>query len=115
LIAKNYGGVLMANPLGFHPMVADDLAVATDWYDSISIGLGNRFRQAVDSQLDAVELRPQSFAATEGVMRPARIRRFPYLIVFEMTDTSIEVLGVFHTASERKKWRRRQRTGTDAA
>ena len=104
----------MANPLRFHPMVADDLAIATEWYDSISIGLGNRFRQAVDSQLDAVELRPQSFAATEGAMRPARIKRFPYLIVYELTDVSIEVLGVFHTASEREKWHRRQQTGKNA-
>jgi len=51
----------MAEPLRFHPLVADDLEAAAAWYDDISVELGNRFRGAIDSRLDAVELRPDSF------------------------------------------------------
>ena len=99
----------MAEPLRFHPDVADDLEGAAAWYDEISVELGNRFRAAVDSRLDAVELRPESFGVVDPPLRGARVERFPYLIVFEHSSVAMEVLGVFHSASDPKKWRRRKR------
>ena len=45
----------MAEPLRFHPLVADDLEAAANWYDDISIELGNRFCASVDFRFDAVE------------------------------------------------------------
>ena len=99
----------MAEPLRFHPLVADDLEAAAAWYDDISIELGNRFRAAVDSRLDAVELRPESFGMVDPPLRAARVDRYPYLIVFEHSLVATEVLGVFHSASDPKKWRGRKR------
>ncbi len=99
----------MADPLRFYPLVADDLSAATAWYDEISPEIGNRFRTAVDSRLDAVELRPESFGMVDPPLRAARAERFPYLIVFEHSRLATEMLGVFHTASDPKKWRARKR------
>ena len=99
----------MTEPLRFHPDVADDLEGAAAWYDEISVELGSRFRAAVDSRLDAVELRPESFGMVDPPLRAARVERFPYLIVFEHSSVATEVLGVFHSASDPKKWRRRKR------
>ena len=99
----------MAEPLRFHPLVADDLGAAAAWYDDLSIELGNRFRAAVDSRLDAVELRPESFGVVDPPLRAARVDRYPYLIVFEHSLVATEVLGVFHSASDPKKWRGRKR------
>ena len=99
----------MAEPLRFHPDVVDDLEGAAAWYDEISAELGNRFRAAVDSRLDAVELRPESFGMVDQPLRAARVERFPYLIVFEHSSAATEVLGVFHSASDPKKWQRRKR------
>ena len=73
----------MAETLRFHPLVADDLAAATAWYNNLSPELSNRFRAAVDSRLDSVELRPESFGMVDATLRVARTKRFPYLIVFE--------------------------------
>jgi len=99
----------MAETLRFHPLVADDLAAATAWYDEISPELGCRFRVAVDSRLDAVESRPESFGMVDPPLRAARAERFPYLIVFEQSRPATEVLGIFHTASAPDKWRSRKR------
>ena len=98
----------MAEPLRFHPLVADDLEAAAKWYDDISIELGNRFRASVDSRFDAVELRPESFGMVDPALRPARVNRFPFLIVFEHSRIATEVLGVFHSASDPDKWRKRK-------
>lgn len=99
----------MADPLRFHPRVAGDLEAAAKWYDDISPDLGNRFRAAVDSRLDAVELRPESFGMVDPPLRVSRVERFPYLIIFEHSGLATEVLGVFHTASDPNKWRARKR------
>jgi len=99
----------MAEPLRFHPLVADDLEAAANWYDDISPELGIRFRAAVDSGLDAVELQPESYGVVDPPLRASRVERFPYLIVFEHSQLETEVLGVFHTASDPNKWRGRKR------
>ena len=70
----------MAEPLRFHPLVADDLEAAADWYDNISIELGNRFRASVDSRLDAIELTPELFAIVDPPMRVARITKILALL-----------------------------------
>ena len=55
----------MAEMLRFHPLVADDLEAAANWYDNFSPELGIGFRAAIDSRLDAVELRPESFGVVD--------------------------------------------------
>jgi len=98
----------MAEPLRFHPLVADDLEAAAKWYDEISPELGNRFRATVDSRLDDVELRPESFGLVDPPLRASRVKRFPYLIVFEHSPLAVEVIGIFHSASDPAKWRARK-------
>lgn len=106
----NYGAGLMAELLRFHPHVADDLRSAIEWYDRISVELGNRFRRAVDARLDDVASRPKSFGLIDEVLRAARVNKFPYLIIFNDTGSATEVLGVHHTASDPENWRRRTRS-----
>ncbi len=97
----------MTDRLRFHPLVASDLADAIAWYDGISAGIGNRFRERVDSQFDDVLANPEFFGRAFDDVRFARVHRFPYVILFRLIADRVFVLGVFHTASDPKKWRRR--------
>jgi len=99
----------MANSLRFHTLVVDDLRAATKWYDDISVELGNRFRRAVNSRFDAVELRPESFGRVQNELRATRVEGFPYLVIFEYSGDVAEVLGVFHAAADPVKWNRHPR------
>jgi hypothetical protein len=108
----SFGGALriaMANQLRVHPQVVDDLKAAVEWHDARSAGLGNRFRLAVDSRFDEVEKSPKSFplAFDDLDYRFARIKKFPYLILFRQKRKVVFVLGVFHTASNPEKWKAR--------
>lgn len=42
----------MADGLRFHTEVASDLPDAIAWFEERSVGLGNRFRAAVDARFD---------------------------------------------------------------
>lgn len=98
----------MDRPLRFHPLVAADLADATGWYDAISSELGSRFRESVNARLDVITSRAESFGLVDGHLRATRLQGFPYLIVFEMLEQHVEVIGFFHSASDPEKWRMRK-------
>ena len=97
----------MADRLRFHPLVASDLSEAIRWYADISVGLGDRFRQMVDARFDDIAAHPERFPRAFGNDRFARLKRFPYLVLFRESTELVFGLGVFHGASDPAKWRRR--------
>jgi plasmid stabilization system protein ParE len=102
----------MAKRLRYHPLVADDISAAIDWYEGRSVGLGERFRWVVDARFDDIVAAPEMFprAVDDLDFRFARIPKFPYLVLFRVRAEIVYVLGVFHAASDPAKWRRRART-----
>jgi plasmid stabilization system protein ParE len=101
----------MAKRLRYHPLVAQDIAAAIDWYEGRSVGLGERFRAAVDARFDDIVDAPEMFphAFDDSDFRFARIRKFPYLLLFRVRAEIVQVIGLFHSASDPTKWRRRAR------
>jgi len=97
----------MADLLRFHVLVRSDLRAAINWYDSISVRLGNQFRAFVNARFDEIEEQPDRFAVAFDDVRITRIKRVPYLILFRKRQGFIQVLGVFHAASDPQKWRQR--------
>ncbi len=102
----------MARRLRYHPLVADDISAAIDWYEGRSVGLGARFRWAVDTRFDDIVAAPDIFprAFDDLDFQFARIPKFPYLVLFRVRGEIVYVLGVLHSASDPAKWRRRART-----
>ncbi len=92
----------MAEPLRFHPLVADDLSAATRWYDKISVDLGNRFRRAISSRLDAIEIRPESFGRVRGELRAAHTKN-PNRARKEVSSRARRLSGRFLTGAVRWK------------
>lgn len=94
--------------LRFHPLVVQDIQKAHDWYEEQATGLGERFYVDVDARFDDIQQQPERFghAFEEMDFRFAKLRKFPYLIIFRTRAKTIEIVGVFHTASHPDKWRR---------
>lgn len=99
----------MGKKLRFHPRVVSDLKDAIAWYEERSLGLGDRFRAAVDVRFDEILGAPErfAFAFADADFRFVRLRRFPYLLLYRVVADTVFVLGVFHSASDPEKWRRR--------
>lgn len=99
----------MNDRVRFHPTVPHDLAAAIKWYDEIAPGLGNRFRQAVGDSFSKVHSQPLLYGVIFDDVRLLRIGGFPYVVHYRIRNEVPYVLGVFHTASNPERWRKRAR------
>ncbi len=94
----------MRNASRFHRDFPVDLAAATEYYDNISHRLGDRFRDAVEQVLKTICERPASFGFVSERLRATMIQRFPYIVLYRFVDHMIYFLGIFHAASDPKRW-----------
>lgn len=97
----------MSLPLVIRPEAEQDLAEARGWYDQQRDGLGGGFLTAVEDLFERLREWPEIFAAGYKEVRPARLKRFPYVAYYRITDTTVEVLAVLHGSRHARVWRSR--------
>ncbi len=99
----------MVHKLVFSPQIPDDLRLALEHYESISLELANRFRSFVELRFDDIAERPESFPFDVPPIRFARIEKFPYIIFFMVKPQFVSVISVLHGSSAPNRWRDRER------
>lgn len=93
----------------YHPLFDCDVREAAGWYDRRSNGLGTAFTALVRQRVDEVIANPERFARLPSGCRYVRIPRFPYIVLFDVHDRELFILGVVHTARSEEKWHERLR------
>lgn len=99
----------MNDAIRFHPQAPYDIADAISWYEEKSMPLANSFRAALREAFARIRLQPLTYGIVFDDVRVARVARFPYLVQYRIHSEVPVVLGVFHSASNPEKWRRRAR------
>lgn len=86
-----------------------DIAEAAGWYDQKESGLGSEFEREVIEALDALPNNPLMYRVrhTRKNVRWKLLDRFPYRIVFQITNDLITVIAVLHSARNDQRWRHR--------
>jgi len=92
----------------YHSLFDCDVREAADWYDRRSPGLGDAFVDRVRRCVADVLADPERFALTPSGCRYIRVSRFPYVVLFDLAEKELLLLGVLHTARSEDKWRERQ-------
>lgn len=95
----------MDRRIRYHPLFDSDVIEAANWYDDRSPGLGEAFASNVSDVVDAIIAAPQRFGRTTMGLRCSRVDRFPYLVLFDLFDDELLILGVLHIARSMEKWR----------
>ena len=73
------------------------------YYEDKRIGLGEEFLAHLDSYFDRIRTYPEHFPQKRKPYREAFIKRFPFLIVYEITGNKVIVYSVFNTWQNAKK------------
>jgi toxin ParE1/3/4 len=97
----------MSRTLVVRPEALDDLTAAHDWYEGRQAGVGANFQDAAADTVSRVRANPELYSADRRGARLAPIHRFPYVVVYRLTDAVIEVVAVMHTSRHPRSWRSR--------
>lgn len=74
-----------------------EIIEAYRYYEAKQIGLGEQFLSHLDIYFERIKDNPQHFPQKRKPYREAFIKRFPFLVVYEITKTTIIVYSVFNT------------------
>jgi plasmid stabilization system protein ParE len=97
----------MAVELLIAPEAELDIAEAYVWYEGRRSGLGEEFLSSVDACLESIRRRPEMYPVIYEDYRRSLIRRFPYAVFYEQSETTVTIYAVFHTSRDPDKWRQR--------
>jgi hypothetical protein len=87
----------MSYILLFEDSVSLEYQKAIDYYDDVSIELGNRFEHDFKQTLQYVKQFPLHFSASYHNIRIALFENFPFSIHFMVEGNVIFILKVIHT------------------
>ena len=100
----------MAGKLRFSPFVPEELRGAIDTYESISPSLGNRVRDAFETLFKTIKEHPELYAIVYDNIRIARVKPFPFLVHYRLTNSGPEIIAIFPSAGDPTHWERTTRT-----
>ena len=86
----------MAYNVVFSPLARLELLQADDWYSQTDIQISVAFYADVARTEQFLKNSPYLYAKTEGDIRRAVLKRFPYSLFYTIDDQVVTVLSVFH-------------------
>jgi plasmid stabilization system protein ParE len=85
-----------------------DVEMAYLWYEQKEKGLGELFLDVLDSAKNAIISNPTTYGFRyKKKVRGFVLMRFPYLILYIVNVGNVDVIAVFNTYQNPKKWKRR--------
>jgi len=74
-----------------------EIIEATKYYKTQQIGLGKKFLAQLEVYLDKIQTHPKHFHIKRNPYRESFIKKFPYLIIYELIGNKVIVYSVFNT------------------
>lgn len=68
------------------------------YYEEQQKGLGDAFEKFVDKTINAIIKTPSGFKTISNERRQAVVKKFPFVIVYEIFENNIVIFAVFHTS-----------------
>ena len=87
----------MRYKIEFKEEALEDVKSAYKYYEESAEGLGDDFLNKLEEYIIIIEDNPFLFEAKHKPFREVKIKRFPYLIVYEIEENKVIVYSVFHT------------------
>lgn len=86
--------------INYHENSLRDFQSGLDYYDNISITLGNRFEEDLWDTVEKIKTNPPHFQIKYLDIRVAFLQYFPFLIHFILNNDRIEVMTVLHSKTD---------------
>jgi len=94
----------MNRELIVEPEAEAEIDEAANWYDAQSPGLGADFLRSVGAALAIIQRNPFQYQIVYDEVRRAALRRFPYGLIYSVSDREIIVAACIHGRRDPKSW-----------
>ena len=98
---------MASQPLQFHPDARDEAFEAYDFYAQRSEDVGEAFLAELRAAGSAIQQSPQSWASYLYGTRRYLLKRFPFVVVYRVAETRVEILAVAHGRRRPGYWQDR--------
>jgi len=82
-----------------------DFDAAFNWYAARSESAATRFTEEVANAIERAAHQPDRFGRLDTVHRQARVKRFPYRIIFQVDGERVTVVAIAHHSRRPEYWR----------
>lgn len=89
--------------LEFSAKAEEEFHEARKWYDEKREGLGSAFTEEVFDLINLLSKNPYLFGVKFAAYREAPLKRFPYILVYQIEGDTIYIDMVFHTSRDPEK------------
>ncbi len=87
---------------------SDEFTAAVSWYESQRLGLGAELFDAVVATIASIGQQPEiGMAHPESPTRRALVERFPYQVVYRLTQDQIVIVAIAHLKRRPGYWKHR--------
>jgi plasmid stabilization system protein ParE len=84
-----------------------EILETAEWYGRRNPAARERFLAAVDDALAAIENNPLQYQVVRGVVRRVLVRRFPYALLYSISEDQVVVTVCFPTHRDPGRWHAR--------
>jgi plasmid stabilization system protein ParE len=98
---------LTEQPVSLLPEALEEALAATEWYAKRSARAAQLFLDEIDRTIDRLGANPAQFPSVFRGTRQAKLRKFPWSLVFRETSDGIEVIAFAHSRRRPGYWRGR--------
>ena len=90
--------------LYFDPLAEREYNDALEYYEAQEEGLGEKFRRAIWASISVLEEYPEIGEEVRPGIRKILLRRFPYKLIYAITNEDVYILAVAHGHREPEYW-----------
>ena len=103
----------MAYEVSLHPKAVQEARAARQWYQARSPRAAAAFVRELDVAVKVIAETPGRWPAHDENTRRVVMRRFPFAVVFRVSDDIVWVVAVAHARRRPGYWRGRTFDGSD--
>ena len=92
----------------FHSNAEIEFRDAFIWYERQRKGLGSEFLLCIDERMERIKRNPEQYPKVHNQIRQTVVRRFPFAIYYEIVQSKIYVLAIFHSRRDPSRWQSRK-------
>lgn len=92
----------------YHPEAAGELTSSIEYYEEKSQGLGIDFLDELEDAIAQALAHPKSGSLITDQVRRILLARFPYEVIYEVTDNIVLIIAVKHLSRRPGYWKTRK-------